>query len=204
MALWIGAAMLGALIGLMMYLERRSVERNKGKRIGVDGWLLLLVVLLFAQSLFGLAGALISITAYSVLGQLTAQLVAEQLIEIFMCGFGFAAAVLLTTCEKNAPSVAKWFFVASVVWNALLIFANKGTPEGGLLAMVYGVVIASSLFWLLYLFFSKRVKNTYASRKRVRIPVSSIVYVGLFVIFFGLINVIVFGLMAFSIVSAGA
>jgi len=204
MASWLSVAMLGALIGLMMYLERRSVERNRGKKIGVDGWLLLLVIILFAQSVLGLAGTLIYIAVYSMLGKMTAQIAAEQLIEIFMCGFGFVAAVLLTRCKKNAPLVSKWFFVVSIVWNAMLVFASRGAAEGGLLAMVYGIMIATAVFWLLYLFFSKRVKNTYAGGKRVPIPLSSIVYVVLFVFLAGMINLLTIFFMMYRLVSAGA
>jgi hypothetical protein len=201
---WIIYGIMGALIGSVMYCEKKSVEKNKGKIIGVDGWLLLFVIFLFFSSSISVVGQGIGALAELVSGTFTAQAFAEHIIEVLLALFGFYTGICLVRIERRAPAMSKWYLAISIVWVIMLFAAAVKGSDGQaivLQAILLFLQAFNSVFWLLYLFFSKRVKNTYFTKhKKIPIPKTSIFLIGTFALIVTLVNVIVFVLFALDTV----
>jgi hypothetical protein len=128
---------------------------------GVGGWLLLLCRLLVVFHPLSLA-----VTASNALGSLSARGTAVGLIlmlRLLVVGFGMAAGRALQTLQSGAVTLAKAALIASAATdlfvNTTPYFPNNRAPGDTIYYVAASLAYHGA--WLLYLFRSHRVRNTY-------------------------------------------
>jgi hypothetical protein len=144
----------GSLLAEASQSERRDAE-------GVGGWLLLLCRLLVVFHPLSLA-----LTASGALGSLSARGTTVALILLLrlgVVGFGMAAGRALQTLQPGAVALARAALLASAATDVFVYttpyFPNNRPP--GDTAYYVAASLAYHGAWLLYLFRSRRVGNTY-------------------------------------------
>ncbi|MGH9140316.1 MAG: hypothetical protein ACRD2I_04135 [Vicinamibacterales bacterium] len=130
---------------------------------GVGGWLLLLCRLLVVFHPLSLA-----ITASGALSTLSVRGMSVALILILrlvVVGFGMAAGRALQTVQPGAVTLARAALFASAATDVFVYttpYFPNNRPPGDTLYYV-GASLAYHGAWLIYLFRSARVRNTYGS-----------------------------------------
>ena len=129
---------------------------------GVGGWLLLLCRLLVLFHPLSLA-----VTAAGALGALSSRGTAVALILILrlvVVGFGMAAGRALQAVQAGAVTLAKAALLASAATD-VFVYTTPYFPNNRMPGDTMYYVIATLAYhgaWLIYLFRSARVRNTYS------------------------------------------
>jgi hypothetical protein len=119
--------------------------QSDSKLVGLGGWLLLLVIKLW----LGAAGRILVGVTLSNHG--------EALLNVGFGVLSLAAALLLTIKNRNGVLLAKIFLAADAAYYVLELLPPTSVDNPFKTA---GFCVAS-IFYFIYLFRSKRVKNTY-------------------------------------------
>jgi hypothetical protein len=122
------------------------------KLTGVDGWLLVFVLIVIGNSIAAILGA--------VAGVLYNPIVGVALLPLLVYGaYGLYVFVLLIQWKVNAPRHASRWLIAGFLLGLLYIAVAYLTSGKFILSPLYG---APFLIWLQYLNSSKRVAATYS------------------------------------------
>ena len=140
-------------------IESRQPQPPASARVG--GWLILLCRLLIVFQPLSLA-----VTASSALGAISvrgAPVVAILVLRVLVVALGVAAGRALQNLQSGAVPLAKVALVVSAATDAFVYttsyFPNNRPP--GDTALLVCASLAYHAAWLVYLFRSTRVRNTY-------------------------------------------
>jgi hypothetical protein len=132
-----------------------------GKAEGVGGWLLLLCRLLVV--LHPLSLAVTASSAMNALFSRGAPVALILLLRLAVVGFGMAAGRALQTVQPGAVTLAQAALLASAATD-VFVYTTPYFPSNRLPGDTAYYVAASLAYhgaWMLYLFRSRRVRNTY-------------------------------------------
>lgn len=134
---------------------------GRGDPSGVGGWLLLLSRLLIVWQPLNLAvAAMGALDAIAVRG---AAVVAVLVVRLIVTAAGVAAGIALSNRQAGAVTLAKAALVASAATD-VFVYTTPYFPNNRMPGDTIYFVAASMAYhgvWLLYLFRSRRVRNTY-------------------------------------------
>lgn len=143
-----------ALLMLPYALAWASFRRTRARRarglpgpVGIGGWLLVLVVLLFLLALYDL------VLVAGVAG-------AWRLVAGGLGLWSLASAALLLKGHRLAPRSARWLLVADLA----AFFGFASGPGGGQPSPSAGMGLVNTILFIFYLSRSDRVRATYATR----------------------------------------
>jgi hypothetical protein len=119
---------------------------SEKRLVGINGWLLLLIIKLWASAV---------VRALVGLGQASSL---DGIINLCSAALSGIAAYLLGIKNPRGVLLAKIFLAVDVLYYLLQLMPPTDNP-----ARTLGFLIASLLYFV-YLFRSKRVKNTYAEQ----------------------------------------
>jgi hypothetical protein len=133
---------------------------------GVGGWLLLLCLLLLVGQPIDLAvGAARAVSSLPMRG---APLALVVLGELLVAGVGIAAGLALLGCQRGAATFAKSSLFLSAAMD-VFVYTTPFVPNNrlpGTTPILLGASLAYYAVWIVYLFRSERVRNTFASSGR--------------------------------------
>jgi len=123
--------------------------------VGVRGWLLFFVIVMFFNSLVSLAATANTSPAGAIF-------------TLGLFGVSLAAGIQLCRRQKSGVLLAKIFLIGNWAVAALAVIGAVATagndPTGVILLQMFIYLFKATLFgglWLVYLYRSVRVKNTY-------------------------------------------
>jgi hypothetical protein len=139
---------------------------------GVRGWLLLFCLSMTVRPLIMVYTLAVQIPAFATQADPKAILLLYYCLSIAIVCFGLYSALLLWTVNHRAPTVAKvYLFAFLIYWTLVALFTfllppgEQTTRLAAFFRILQKQLLAAvfySLLWLTYLYRSERVANTYA------------------------------------------
>jgi uncharacterized protein DUF2569 len=142
-------------------------DGRRAELYGIGGWLAFLCVTLLIFTPLGLVFEIAQMVIVSGRAALTPEVIFGMVFGVVITAFAVYTGLGLVQMWRNALRTAKWFFFINVGFGALafagFMLEAEGTGPSEFIAVVRWFF--GSIAWLVYLYRSERVRNTYSQAR---------------------------------------